>query len=104
MLVTTTRGRSPGFSSSLSVLKRSPKVSSWIIRSLASASHATGQNTDTYDYRVKPGDSLWRIAETHGPDGQDVRANVATIERNNEHDGAGLQAGQVLEIPVISDS
>lgn len=71
---------------------------------LASASHATGQITDTYDYRVKTGDSLWRIAESHGPDGQDVRAVVATIERINDLDGAGLQAGQVLEIPVISDS
>jgi LysM repeat protein len=71
---------------------------------LASASHATGQITDTYDYRVKPGDSLWRIAESHGPDGQDVREIVATIERINDLDGAGLQAGQVLEIPVISDS
>jgi len=69
---------------------------------LASASHATGQITDTFDYRVKPGDSLWRIAESHGPDGQDVRAVVATIERINDLDGGVLQAGLVLEIPALT--
>ena len=74
----------------------------FVLLLLASASHATGEITDTYDYRVKPGDSLWRIAESHGPEGQDVRAVIATIERINDLDGAGLQAGQVLEMPVIT--
>ena len=67
---------------------------------LASASHATGEVTETFDYRVKPGDTLWRIAQTHGPDHRDVRAVVATIERINDLEGAVLQAGQVLEIPI----
>ena len=75
-----------------------------ILLLLASASHATGQITDTFDYRVKPGDSLWRIAESHGPAGQDVRGIVATIERINDLDGGILQAGQLLEIPVIDNS
>jgi LysM repeat protein len=69
---------------------------------LASASHATGQVTDTFDYRVKPGDSLWRIAEAHGPEGRDVRGVIATIERINGLDGGVLQAGQLLEIPVVT--
>lgn len=75
-----------------------------ILLLLASASHATGQITGTFDYRVKPGDSLWRIAESHGPSGQDVRGIVATIERINGLDGGILQAGQVLEIPLIDNS
>lgn len=68
---------------------------------LASASHATGTVTDTFDYRVKPGDTLWHIAEEHGPTGQDVRRSVATIERINGISGGVLQAGQVIEIPVV---
>ena len=68
---------------------------------LASASHATGTVTDTMDYRVKPGDTLWHIAEAHAPDGQDVRSAIATIERINDLDGGILQAGQVLEIPIV---
>lgn len=70
---------------------------------LSSASHATGTVTDTYDYRVKPGDTLWKIAEDHGPDGRDIRDIVATIERINSLEGV-LQAGAVIEIPVISNT
>ena len=70
---------------------------------LASASHATGEVTETFDYRVKPGDTLWEIAETHGPDGRDVRAIVSTIERINNLEGAMLQAGQVIELPLVSE-
>ena len=68
---------------------------------LASASYATGEVTETFDYRVRPGDTLWSIAGDFGPDGQDRRAVIATIERINDLDGGVLQAGQVLEIPSI---
>ena len=68
---------------------------------LASASHATGTVSETVDYRVKPGDTLWHIAEEHAPAGQDVRSAIATIERINDLDGGVLQAGQVLAIPVV---
>ena len=71
---------------------------------LASASHATGQITETHDYRVKPGDTLWQIAHDHGPDGADRRAIVASIDKINDLDGGILQAGQVLMIPVVSSS
>jgi len=69
---------------------------------LASASYATGDVTDTFDYRVRPGDTLWQIAEDHGPENRDPRAIIATIERINELNGGMLQAGQVLEIPVVT--
>ncbi|MGI9666494.1 MAG: LysM peptidoglycan-binding domain-containing protein [Acidimicrobiia bacterium] len=71
---------------------------------LASASHATGTVTDTFDYRVKPGDTLWNIAQEHGPEGLDVRNAVTTIERINGLSGSVLQAGQVIEIPVVDHS
>jgi LysM repeat protein len=69
---------------------------------LSSAVQATGQITDTTDYRVKPGDTLWQIARTHGPDNADTRRVVAAIEKLNQIDGGNLQAGQVIEIPVTS--
>jgi Tfp pilus assembly protein FimV len=69
---------------------------------LSSAVQATGQTTDTEDYRVKPGDTLWQIARTHGPDNADTRRVVAAIEKLNQIDGGNLQAGQVIEIPVTS--
>lgn len=73
-----------------------------VLMLLASASQATGEVTATISYRVHPGDTLWSIAQEFGPDGQDTRSIIATIERINELDGAMLQAGQVLELPDIS--
>ena len=69
---------------------------------LSSAVQATGQVSETTDYRVKPGDTLWQIAQTHGPDNADTRRIVAAIEKLNQIDGAALRAGQVIEIPVVS--
>ena len=69
---------------------------------LSSASHATGEVGETFDYRVKPGDTLWAIAEDVGPEGRDIRAVISTIERINQLEGGILQAGQVLEIPIIA--
>lgn len=71
---------------------------------LASAGNATAEITDTYDYRVKSGDTLWEIAAEHGPDGVDRRKVVAAIERINDLGSSGLQAGQVIELPVITSS
>ncbi len=69
---------------------------------LASAGLATGDVTDTFEYRVKAGDTLWEIAEVHGPEGVDRRRLVATIGRINGVDASTLQAGQVIEIPVVT--
>jgi nucleoid-associated protein YgaU len=69
---------------------------------LSSAVQATGQVTETSDYRIKPGDTLWSIAHTHGPDNVDTRRIVAAIEKLNQIDGGRIQAGQVIEIPVAT--
>jgi LysM repeat protein len=69
---------------------------------LSSAVQATGSVTETASYRVKPGDTLWQIAKTHGPQNADTRRIVAAIEKLNEMEGAFLQSGQVIEIPVAS--
>ena len=44
---------------------------------LASAGNAAGEITDTYDYRVQAGETLWEIAAEHGPQGVDRRRVVA---------------------------
>ena len=72
----------------------------FVLLLLASASHATGEVTETFDYRVRPGDTLWHIAQEQGPEGRDTRAIVSTIERINGLDAGILQAGQLIEIPV----
>ena len=72
----------------------------FVLLLLASASHATGEVTETFEYRVRPGDTLWHIAQEYGPDGRDTRAIVSTIERINSLDTGILQAGQLIEIPV----
>ncbi len=69
---------------------------------LASAGNAAGEITDTYDYRVRSGDTLWEIAAEHGPQGVDRRRVVASIERINDLSSSSLQAGQIIEIPVVT--
>ncbi|MCL1593954.1 MAG: LysM peptidoglycan-binding domain-containing protein [Actinomycetia bacterium] len=69
---------------------------------LTSAGNATNDVTDTFDYRVRAGDTLWEIAGEHGPDGVDIRKIVASIERINDVYPGSLQTGQILEIPVVS--
>lgn len=71
---------------------------------LTSAGNASGEITDTFDYRVKSGDTLWEIASEYGPDGVDRRRVVDAIERINDLATSSLQAGQVIEIPVITSS
>ena len=71
---------------------------------LASAGNAAGEITDTYDYRVQSGDTLWEIAAEHGPQGVDRRRVVAAIQRINDLTASTLQAGQVIEIPVVTSS
>lgn len=67
---------------------------------LASAGHATVEPTETFDYRVKGGDTLWQIAGEYGPRDSDRREVVSIIERLNGIDAGSLQIGQVIEIPV----
>ena len=49
-------------------------------------------------YTVRPGDTLWAIAQRVGERGQDPRPLVDAIVREN-HLGPALTPGQVLSIP-----
>jgi LysM repeat protein len=48
---------------------------------------------------VEPGDTLWKIAKTYGPDDVSVKSYVQSIIETNDLDSAGLQVGQVLRLP-----
>ncbi|MCB1245879.1 MAG: LysM peptidoglycan-binding domain-containing protein [Acidimicrobiia bacterium] len=72
-----------------------------ILMLLASAVQATPDPTETTEYRVRGGDTLWQIAAEYGPSGMDRRDVVQIIQRINDLDSDTLQIGQLLEIPVV---
>ncbi|WP_061964487.1 LysM peptidoglycan-binding domain-containing protein [Demequina aurantiaca] len=53
--------------------------------------------TDTYV--VMPGDTLWDIASSITPSGNDVQATVGDIQRLNVMESSSLRAGQELLLP-----
>ena len=52
--------------------------------------------------QVAPGDTLWGIASEVAVDG-DVRSAMTEIERLNALESSGVQAGQKLRVPVLTD-
>jgi len=60
---------------------------------MGSGGHATDRLV------VRPGDTLWTIAEARYPDA-DPRIKVEEIERANQLPGPVLQPGQVLRLPA----
>ena len=52
-----------------------------------------------HPYTVRPGDTVWAIAERVGDPGDDPRPLVDAILRENDL-GSGLAPGQVLLIPA----
>jgi LysM repeat protein len=59
---------------------------------------ATVKQEVRYIY-VKSGDTLWSIAKSNNPDGQDIRAVILQIIRVNGLEGSVLQVGQKLILP-----
>jgi hypothetical protein len=53
---------------------------------------------------VAQGDTVWSLAATHVPEGQDLQSYVAEIIVANEIDPAALQPGSVLDLPVPQDA
>lgn len=63
---------------------------------------SAGEQIPTEIVQVAPGDTLWGIASEIASDG-DVRSVMTQIERLNALESTGLQAGQKLRVPVVSD-
>ncbi len=51
------------------------------------------------EHQVRPGETLWDIAEAHTPDGGDVRRTVADIRELSGLEGSTIRAGQTLRLP-----
>jgi len=63
---------------------------------------AAGEQIPTEIVQVSPGETLWGIASEVATDG-DVRSAMDEIERLNALESTGLQAGQKLRVPVVTD-
>jgi Tfp pilus assembly protein FimV len=48
---------------------------------------------------VCPGDTLWDIASSHMPDGENVRSYMNKIKKLNGMKNADLKSGQILILP-----
>ena len=66
---------------------------------LATSVMAAGPEPVTVDYRVRPGDTLWTIAEYVVDAGGDLRGTVAEIRGLNDLASSVITPGQVLLIP-----
>ena len=67
--------------------------------------HASGLTEPVYiEIQVKPGDTLWQLAHTHMPEYGDIRRAVHLLGRINGISAEELRAGQVLLIPVHTNS
>jgi LysM repeat protein len=65
-------------------------------------SQSTGSEAvlEVSTHRVISGDTLWGIASTHTPAGDDVRKTVFRIQDHNGLANSVIVPGQVLEIPL----
>lgn len=50
--------------------------------------------------RVQSGDTLWTLANTYGPEDQDVRETIYQIRTANNMSSAEIYAGQYIIIPT----
>jgi hypothetical protein len=53
---------------------------------------------------IAPGDTLWEIASYYKPDGMDLRQFVYELQVRNKLDGATLQAGEIIMVPLQKGS
>lgn len=64
---------------------------------------AAGTHGEIQTVIVRPGDTVWTIAQRHGPSGWDVRKKVEAIRSLNgleNGDLGNLQPGQVIKVPT----
>ncbi|HJN14566.1 MAG TPA: LysM peptidoglycan-binding domain-containing protein [Armatimonadota bacterium] len=58
------------------------------------------ENTSVTSVSVAHGDTLWKLARTHGPDNADPRRTISRITRLNHLDDSIIRPGDVLLIPT----
>ena len=78
------------------ILIASAVMMAFLLICLTRSAKPTGFET----YTVKPGDTLWEIAETVTPKGEDVRRVVELIKVRNAMKDSGVQIGELLDVPI----
>lgn len=108
------KGRSYFQSASLENSSKTDGIRSWIIASIILWIVAIGlmfhvfgyvanADTRTTTYVVKPGDTVWRIAESLNPD-HDPRNMVDSIVSENDLDNRQtLAVGEILKVPMSNN-
>ncbi|EXX89821.1 LexA family transcriptional regulator [Paenibacillus darwinianus] len=71
-----------------------------IVQSGASGTKAEAAAKGERTIIVSSGDTLWEIARSVQPEGDDVRKTVYMIKKRNGLSGSALQAGQSLIVPA----
>ncbi|SEJ47409.1 LysM peptidoglycan-binding domain-containing protein [Demequina mangrovi] len=71
-----------------------------IIGPQAFASDGPGEPVAVNSYMVAAGETLWDIAASLTPDGDDVRDTIAQIQHLNAMSGTSLAAGEQIYLPV----
>ena len=55
---------------------------------------------DYLEFAVQPGDTLWKIARMHLPDGMDIREFIFEIKKANDISTSIIHPGDVLLLPL----
>ena len=61
-------------------------------------------STETEDYVVRSGDTLWEIAAERTNAGEDVRGTITSIRRLNDLTSSMIMPGEILVVPAPSAS
>ena len=57
--------------------------------------------TDEEVYFVEEGDTLWGYAEKHCPKDMDIRKYIQIIVDYNNKDSAGIEVGEIVNVPIF---
>jgi len=72
-----------------------------LLLATAVSAATVGVASEAYDQHVVVvGDTLWQIAETYTPAGEDVRTTIFGIREANGLENSVIVPGQVLRIPL----
>jgi hypothetical protein len=75
-----------------------------LMSAFAASSNGSEQNANIpLQIVVASGDTLWTIAKEHKPKQMDTRDYIEMIKKWNGKRNSSIQAGEVLQIPILAD-
>ncbi|NBI07929.1 LysM peptidoglycan-binding domain-containing protein [Senegalia massiliensis] len=70
-----------------------------LLNNLLSVVVASNTDSEYKQIHVKEGDTIWCIAKSNNPEGDDVREVVYKIKKINNISNEWIEAGDILKIP-----